>query len=337
MLDELQQRILINMRLLSQQYGIGTCTLDRILSRNYHSHHSPWPETGIEHAFEHLKHSGFIHETEESFVLTSEGEELALQLLESFFSKTIKESMNSHSAKEWRKALYGIDLYQHNISTEHQFLMLQSVLQPGPSKRLLDLGCGAGGIAEFFSKSGAMVTGIDLAEELIQDAQNRARLAGECLIFINRDISKFEPSQEYDGIYSIDALQFLTLKQQITVLKRMYKALAPNGVMTFLYSERLDSNTPGENPKRALPQHLRIGQAFEKAGISYNTVDFCDEYIPFWKRQSELARDFLSKFQSEDLEHLCHERLSEGQRALKEILSGKKMFGRYLYIVRKTA
>lgn len=51
-------------------------------------------------------------------------------------------------------------------------------LNPAPGDRLLDLGCGTGGVAEIAATSGATVVGIDLAPGLIETAKARAAERG---------------------------------------------------------------------------------------------------------------------------------------------------------------
>lgn len=335
-IGELHKRILINMRLL-HQYGRKRCTLENIITRDYHSHVTPWPDNGIDHALTDLKHAGFVNQHSTDFELTQIGTKTALQMLENFFAKTMVESYHSRAAHAFRENLYGLDLYQHNISTRNQLNALRTYINPNCDKDLLDLGCGLGGIAEYFSEFGASLTGIDLAEDLIENAKKRTVVYNKLsLRFETHDIADYKPDQYYDGIYSIDAIQFLSEQQQVEALKTFYAALKPKGIMVFLYSQIVQVPEKTDKPKIIAASELRLGKALKNLGLKYEAVDFCDEYIPFWQRQCGYAEALSEDFKREGLEQLFQERLDEGNRILREVLSGSNAFGRYMYVVRKS-
>lgn len=54
---------------------------------------------------------------------------------------------------------------------------LVEALAPGPADEFLDVGCGAGNVAELAAQTGAHVTGIDLSPRLISVAEQRAEAA----------------------------------------------------------------------------------------------------------------------------------------------------------------
>lgn len=70
-----------------------------------------------------------------------------------------------------------------NIEMPHMFKMVGNL----EGKKLLDLGCGFGVHAEFYSKNGAMVTGIDASENEIEYAKNKKIKNAEFFVF---DITK---------------------------------------------------------------------------------------------------------------------------------------------------
>ena len=55
---------------------------------------------------------------------------------------------------------------------------LVEALAPQPGERLLDVGCGAGNVAELAAGAGASVTGIDLSPRLVDVAKARAEAGG---------------------------------------------------------------------------------------------------------------------------------------------------------------
>ena len=81
--------------------------------------------------------------------------------------------------KERHAVVWGSGPYQgvtETITDIHEAVMER--LDPGPGKRLLDLACGTGAVAELAAKTGAEVVGVDLAPALIEQAKARAAERG---------------------------------------------------------------------------------------------------------------------------------------------------------------
>jgi ubiquinone/menaquinone biosynthesis C-methylase UbiE len=63
-------------------------------------------------------------------------------------------------------------------SIHDMHVALVEALRPQPGDLWLDVGCGAGNLAELAAKAGARVTGIDLSPRLVDVARSRAETAG---------------------------------------------------------------------------------------------------------------------------------------------------------------
>ncbi len=333
MLQDLHQRILINLKLLEQQ-GRKKCTFKCILKKNYHSHVDPWPHEGIDHAIFELKNLGLI-EHSQNLKLTPKGSKEATYVFERFLAKTMIQSMGSETLHRFRETLYGTDLFQYNITTRHQFMALKNFICPGPEKTLLDLGCGLGGTAQYLAGFGAKVHGIDLVQELIEYNQNRlSTFPTLALSFETANIAKYTPPQNtFDAIYSIDAFQFLTLDELTETLPKLYEALKKDGTLVILYSQLITQTEQTSKPSLASPDALLIGQALRRLKLPYTSIDFSDEYLPFWQRSAKIAESLKTEFADEGFAWFYEERLHESERILKETLTGNNAFGRYLYRV----
>lgn len=73
-------------------------------------------------------------------------------------------------------------------------------LQVAPGTRMLDVACGAGQIAIPAARAGAQVTGVDLADNLIEQARTRARTAGVAAQF---DVGDAEMLSYPDGAFEL--------------------------------------------------------------------------------------------------------------------------------------
>ncbi len=134
-------------------------------------------------AFSSLAHKGLIDGEDKAYRLTDEGIPPATAYHEQrpdmywyYFQRLYAALYKSEAHKKLCKRVFGRELCQENM-TDMQ--ALDGVLQKLGLKaghHVLDLGCGAGGIAEYVSaETGARITGIDLSETAISTAIARTK------------------------------------------------------------------------------------------------------------------------------------------------------------------
>lgn len=91
-----------------------------------------------------------------------------------------------------------------------------SRLQIVPGERVLDVACGAGQLAIPAARSGASVTGIDIATNLIEQAQARAKAEGLEIRFEEGDAEDLPyDDAEFDVVYSLIGAMFAPRPDQV--------------------------------------------------------------------------------------------------------------------------
>jgi len=119
----------------------------------------------------------------------------------------------------------------HGYFTVDDRDLLQAELDPRPHDRLLDLGCGVGGIAlEVHRRTGAQVVGVDVSPRAIAAATRRARRAGAgaAVRFVVGDLAR-PPLVGATSAYAIDSLMFLP--DLVGTLRGIGEALGPGGCL----------------------------------------------------------------------------------------------------------
>lgn len=99
----------------------------------------------------------------------------------------------------------------HGYATAGDLEALIRALEPGVSRPLMDLGCGVGGVAlEVNRRTGASVTGIDIAARAIKLASDGAVVAGaqSHVSFVQGSIRR-PPRVGATGAYALDSLMFV--------------------------------------------------------------------------------------------------------------------------------
>ncbi len=114
-----------------------------------------------------------------------------------------------------------------------------SALPQEPSL-LLDLGCGTGSMTLALAEEGYDMTGLDLSEEMLSEADSRAREAGKNILFLQGDMTDFELYGTVDGIVCcLDGINHLTDRESLRACFFMVsRYLNPGGLFLF------DVNTP---------------------------------------------------------------------------------------------
>src|ERR1043165_281848 len=100
-----------------------------------------------------------------------------------------------------------------------------------PGQKVLDIGCGWGGLALYLAEScDVEVTGLTLSEEQLKVAQRRAAAAGlaDRVRFHLRDYR--EEEGRYDRIVSVGMFEHVGVVQYPTFFRKVNELLAPDGV-----------------------------------------------------------------------------------------------------------
>ena len=107
--------------------------------------------------------------------------------------------------------------------------MLRRFLRPGPSDRVLDLGCGSGRTLAWNASCGAELTGIDIAPYFAREA------VAACDLLLG-DLRRL-PIRDgaFGKAWSLDVLEHLSRPALIEMLKEANRVLADGGAM-FVYT-----------------------------------------------------------------------------------------------------
>jgi trans-aconitate methyltransferase len=97
------------------------------------------------------------------------------------------------------------------------------LLQPRSGEYILDVGCGTGDLANDLASVGAVPTGIDAAQEMIQTAKSKY----PNLSFAVEDARHYRTAATFDAVFSNAALHWI--KQPASVLETIWHALHTGG------------------------------------------------------------------------------------------------------------
>ena len=139
----------------------------------------------------------------------------------------------------------------------------ESGFRPLAGKTALDVGCGAGLLAEPLARLGAQVTAIDAAPELIEAAQAHAKGAGLTIDYRPHPVEQV--SGQFDLVTSMEVIEHVADPAQFVA--DLAKRLAAGGLLIL--------STPG---KTALSKLLTITLAEGVGAIPKGTHDY-DKFI----------------------------------------------------------
>ncbi len=135
-----------------------------------------------------------------------------------------------------RRETFGDDLGQYSWTGKKELEAIFSSLELGRGRRLLDVGCGAGGPARFAARTtGCEVVGVDNSEGAISTASRLSREEGvrDRATFQAADAGKRLPFEDasFSAILCIDAI--VLLPQRSAVLLDWVRMLQPGGRLAF--------------------------------------------------------------------------------------------------------
>jgi len=101
---------------------------------------------------------------------------------------------------------------------------------------VLDIGCGSGfPITSFLSEKGFSVTGIEIAENMLQKAVER-KIPNANLYLC--DFFDFEPTEKYDGIIAFDSFFHFPADWQREIYSRVAQWINPGGYLLFTHGNK---------------------------------------------------------------------------------------------------
>ena len=126
--------------------------------------------------------------------------------------------------------------YQSVVDFYNQILIREK-LHP---RTAVDLACGTGSVAILLAEQGMKVTAVDLSEDMLTVASQKARDMDNAPMFVCQPLQELRLPRGVDlAVCALDSLDYITdPKDCAQAIKQIYKALNPGGIFIF------DVNTP---------------------------------------------------------------------------------------------
>lgn len=127
------------------------------------------------------------------------------------------------------------DLFMDDYDYEHIINRFDSYLKVNKVKHILDLACGTGNGSIELYRQGYNVTGIDISQEMLMHAKEKALDENYKIKFLNADMRKFSVKSRFDAVISLtDGFNYLLTEDDIIkTLDNVYKHLNDKGLLIF--------------------------------------------------------------------------------------------------------
>ena len=226
--------------------------------------------------------------------------------------------------------VFGKDLCQEGMVDMAALEDLLARLDLKPGDHLLDLGCGAGVIAEYISdQTGARVTGLDYATPAITAANERTEDKRSALTFLHGDMNALDlPAQSFDAAISLDTLYWVA--DLADTLSQVVRTLKPGGqIAIFMLADRDE----GDPPNTLEAGNTKLGRALSKLSLTCDAYDYTARNAEFWRRVFEAATDLRDDFEAEGNGFIAASLIREAEEDFFPSIEAGTL-ARYLYHVR---
>ena len=104
-----------------------------------------------------------------------------------------------------------------------------------PGARICECACGTGGLTIPLQEMGFGVTGIDLSQEMLWIAAQKARASGSQAVFVRQDMRRLRLHRPVDAVLATcDGVNYLTTDSDLTdFLRAAHDTLKPGGALVF--------------------------------------------------------------------------------------------------------
>lgn len=164
-------------------------------------------------------------------------------------------------------------------------------------RTVADLACGTGSISLILAEKGYKVTGVDLSEDMLSVAWDKASGMENPPLFVHQDLSELHLPRGVDmAVCALDSLDYITEPEKCRqAIARVYKALNPGGIFLF------DVNTPEK--LRAMDGQVFLdedddvycvwrGEFDEQTNICSYGMDLFQRQGDTWQRSFEEHREY---------------------------------------------
>lgn len=176
----------------------------------------------------------------------------------------------------------------------YEKILAQEGLMP---RTAVDLACGTGSVALLLAQKGIRVTGVDLSEEMLTVACQKAQELSTPPVFVCQPLQELRLPRAVDmAVCALDSLDYITDPEDCArAIRRVYKALNPGGIFLF------DVNTPEK--LRAMDGQVFLdedddvycvwrGEFDEKTNICSYGMDLFQRRGKLWERSFEEHREY---------------------------------------------
>ena len=161
----------------------------------------------------------------------------------------------------------------------------------------VDLACGTGSVAIRLSEMGMQVVGVDMSEEMLCQANQKAQELENPPIFVCQQLQRLQLPRGVDlAVCALDSLDYITDPEDCReAIRRVYRVLNPGGCFIF------DVNTPQK--LRAMDDQIFLdedddvycvwrGEFDEKTNICTYAMDLFQRQGDVWKRSFEEHKEY---------------------------------------------
>lgn len=122
-----------------------------------------------------------------------------------------------------------------NVNYDKQNIIARIKQLVGNRKEIVDLCCGTGDVAIALAKSGHSVTGVDISEDMLNVANEKAMKSAARVMFVCEDAKKLMLMKKADALYSLtDGMNYMLGEDELEkAFRSVNKALKCGGLFIF--------------------------------------------------------------------------------------------------------
>jgi ubiquinone/menaquinone biosynthesis C-methylase UbiE len=288
-------------------------------------------------SWQSLLDAGLIQGDENGYLLTDSGRPLAEHYYAErpdyfwyYYQHYYPAADASIAHSKLCERVFGQDLTQDGQADMDSINDLIAHLEIGANNKVLDLGCGAGGISAYISdRTGAHVTGLDYAATAIETAAKRTNGKQDRLVFVRGDMNALDfADSTFDAVVSVDTIYWVAnLDEALASISRLLK---PGGRLAIFVAI-----TPamGVSPATYVPNGNWVAKALTKRGLDYDVHDYTESFLNHWPKLKKVVLELKDEFIAEGNEAMVDSFMLDADEDYLPAAEAGKL-RRYLYVAR---